>query len=104
MKNIIPAGRRALWFVGLATASGFGLAGCDCGCIQEMLGLGCEEETTAVAGEAPMIEQEIAATDEATSGGETSSLLEGLDFELNGDAEFDLASFKTPNAYTSASR
>jgi hypothetical protein len=87
--------------VALFAVASFGLTGCDCGCIGEALGFGGDDAETT---EATSSEQDTSELNqEATLDGESLGY-EGIDFDVDGDAEFNLATLRDQDLPTNASR
>ena len=96
-----PAGLRTSCMMGLLAAASFGLSGCGCDCIGEVFGFGGDDAETTEATSTE--ESGSEAKQETKLDGETLGF-EGIDFEVDGDAEFDLATLRAPVVITNASR
>ena len=105
MKIATPAGLRTSCMMGLLAAASFGLSGCGCDCIGEVFGFGGDdaETTEATSNEESGTQSGSEAKQETKLDGETLGY-EGIDFEVDGDAEFDLATLRAPVVITNASR
>ena len=94
---------------GLALLTGaalLGLGGCDCDCLKNALGLSCEDTAATEPAATTDTTPETAPTSsESIEAPATDTLgLHEIDFELDGDARFDLIGGSPDRVLTSASR